>query len=208
MYVQLTDLVNNMNNLSTSMLFITGDFNAKVGTSTGIEQCLGRYSRGRRNNSGETLVQFCDANGLFICNSAFRHPARHITTWSQHKKDSKSDKMISVFNQIDYIVCNRNQAHTMTDARSFAGTETSSDHRLVVTRIRINWPNIYRKFNKQTGVKRYNTDKLIENPERYRQMLDQKMQTSEDSSWDSIKKAITETAPRIQREEETSSCEK
>ena len=118
MYVQLSDMINNFNNLSTSMVFIAGDLNAKVGKSTQIESCLGRFSRGRRNNSGESLVQFCEANGLFICNSAFQHPARHITTWSQHKKDSKSNRMITIYNQIDYIICNGNQKHIITDSRA------------------------------------------------------------------------------------------
>ena len=76
MYVQLTDMINNFNNISTSIVFIAGDLNAKVGKSTNTGACLGRFSR--INNSGETLVQFCEANGLFICNSAFQHPARHM----------------------------------------------------------------------------------------------------------------------------------
>ena len=69
MYIQLTDLVNNFKNLSTAVVFIGGDFNAKIGKSDGTETCIGKFSRGRRNNSGKSLIDFCESNEKFICNS-------------------------------------------------------------------------------------------------------------------------------------------
>ena len=44
------------------MVFIYGDFNAKIGKRQEGEECMGRYTRGRRNTSGQTLVDFCEAN--------------------------------------------------------------------------------------------------------------------------------------------------
>ena len=35
------------------------------------------------------------------------------------------------------------QKQTLTDARSYGGAETSSDHRLVVARMELNWPLDY-----------------------------------------------------------------
>ena len=72
--------INSDRTTKTSLLIIAGDFNAKVGKTKG-EQCLGSYSRGTRNTSGQTLVNFCNLHNLFITNSSFKHPARHITTW-------------------------------------------------------------------------------------------------------------------------------
>ena len=133
LYRNLSDIVNNFRNQASSITIIAGDINAKVCTSTGFENCLGQFSRGRRNNSGETLTNFCDINDLFISNSAFQHPARHITTCVTPYKDKATNKIVKSYTQIDYIITPRNKKHILVDSRSYAGTEVSSDHRLIVT---------------------------------------------------------------------------
>jgi hypothetical protein len=127
---------------------------------------MGKHSRGRRNNSGNMLVNFCSANDLFICNSAFKHDAKHITTWSQHKKEKNTSKMITIFNQIDYIITTKQQAHAMKDSRSYSGTETSSDHRLVVTRTNIEWAKLYNRKTSRNNTKRFRTQILVNNREK------------------------------------------
>ena len=79
MCTQPTKSVNDLKKL-TSIVFIAGDFNAKIGMSNGTETCMVQYSRGRRNDSGERLIDFCESNGKYICNSSFQHSAQHITT--------------------------------------------------------------------------------------------------------------------------------
>ena len=37
----------------------------------------------------------------------------------------------------------------MTDARSYSGTETNSDHRIVVTRFQVQWSKLNKKKPKQ-----------------------------------------------------------
>ena len=72
------------------MTILARDFNAKVGKQRHTEiSCSGKFSRGRTNNSGKTLIDFCSINYLFISNSAFQHPARHITTWESRIKVNK-----------------------------------------------------------------------------------------------------------------------
>ena len=56
-YTQLATLFNEFKN--TSVLLIAGDFYAKVGKSKDSEMCLGKYSRGTRNNTGQSLIDFC-----------------------------------------------------------------------------------------------------------------------------------------------------
>ena len=79
MYAQLTKLVNDLKKLSTSIIFSAGDFNAKIGMSKRTETCMRQYSRGRRNDSGERLIGFCESNGKYICNSSFQHSAINIS---------------------------------------------------------------------------------------------------------------------------------
>ena len=44
---------------------------------------------------------------------------------------------VKVFNKIDYVICRAAQKSILQNARSYGGTEVSSDHRLVFTKIRI-----------------------------------------------------------------------
>ena len=79
MYSELKTLLDSFKKLSTKTVIVAGDFNSKIGKHTGTETCMGTNSRGTRNQNGETLVNFCEMNKLFICNSAFEHPLRNIS---------------------------------------------------------------------------------------------------------------------------------
>ena len=78
------------------MTILAGDFSAKVGKQRHTDRsCLGKFSCGRTNNSRKILIDFCSNNNLFISNSAFQHPACHITTWkSQIKVNNELVKYI------------------------------------------------------------------------------------------------------------------
>ena len=62
---------------------LMGDMNAKIGKrcSTDTYSCLGAWSKDRRNDNGETFLDFCERSNLIITNSLFEHPSQHITTW-------------------------------------------------------------------------------------------------------------------------------
>ena len=102
LYLDLSNLINEQKSYST-MTILAGDFNAKVGKQRHTDiSCLGKFSRGQTNNSGKTLIDFCSINHLFVSNSAFQHPARHITTWQSQIK--VNDKLVKIYNEIDYII--------------------------------------------------------------------------------------------------------
>ena len=59
LYLDLINLINDHKSCST-MINLAGDFNAKVGKLRHTDiSCLGKFSRGRTNNSGKTLIDFC-----------------------------------------------------------------------------------------------------------------------------------------------------
>ena len=66
---------------------------------------------------------------------------------------------LQVFNQIDYILCRAAQKSILQNARSYAGTEANSHHRLVVTKMRIEKLYIYKK-NKVKSDAPTDTDRL------------------------------------------------
>ena len=87
-YREIENLLNIFKTQKSSITFIAGDFNAKVGKRKDDEEgeCIGRYSVGERNKSGELLMDFCNKNELFLTNTAFQHPATRdnlVTTENQ-----------------------------------------------------------------------------------------------------------------------------
>jgi len=122
-----------------TVVLISGDFNAKVGTrQSDNELCIGSHGRGRRNISGQSLIDFCELRNLFLANTTFQHSARHKTTWTGWRKDHATNTSVPIYNQIDYVLCRQRQKRLLTDARSYGGCETPSDHRLVVARLDLN----------------------------------------------------------------------
>ena len=93
------------------------------------------------------MIDFCSINHLFISNSAFQHPAQHITTWESQIK--VNNKLVNIYNQIDYIICQENQKHLLCNSRSFSNTLTNTDHLIVITEVSIQMHCLYKKENKR-----------------------------------------------------------
>ena len=77
------------------VLFIIGDWNAKVGSQE-TSEVTGKFGLGVRNEAGQRLIEFCQENTLVIANTLFQQHKRRLYTWTspggQHQ------------NQIDYIL--------------------------------------------------------------------------------------------------------
>ena len=80
------------------VLFITGDWNAKVGSQE-IPRVTGKFGLGIRNEAGQRLIEFCQENALVITNTLFQQHKRGFYTWTlpdgQHQ------------NQTDSILCSQ-----------------------------------------------------------------------------------------------------
>ena len=122
-------------------IFVLGDFNSKLGklTSEDINNNLslnvGKYGNGTHNDNGETLLNFLISNHLSACNTAFKHKSRHITTYTGQVKDHRFHISKNIYSQIDYVLCRTRTKCLLQNSRSYAGTITDSDHKLVVTRV-------------------------------------------------------------------------
>ena len=63
------------------VLFITGDWNAKV-RSQETPGVTGKFGLGIRNEAGPSLIDFCQENALFITNTLFQQHKRRLYTWT------------------------------------------------------------------------------------------------------------------------------
>ena len=63
------------------VLFITGDWNAKVGSQE-TPGVTGKCGLGIQNESGQRLIEFCQENALVIANTHFQQHTRRLYTWT------------------------------------------------------------------------------------------------------------------------------
>ena len=63
------------------VLFILGDWNAKVGSQE-TPRVTGKFGLGMRNEAGQRLLQFCQENALDIPNNLFQQHKRTLYTWT------------------------------------------------------------------------------------------------------------------------------
>ena len=88
-YEDLQDLLV-LTHTKKDVLFIIGDWNAKVGgqETPGV---TGKSGLGLRNEAGQRLIEFCQENALVIANTLFQQHKRRlhmdITRWSTPKSD-------------------------------------------------------------------------------------------------------------------------
>ena len=63
------------------VLFILGDWNAKVGNQQ-TPGVTGRFGLGVRNEAGQRLIEFCQENAVVIANALFQQHKRRLYTWT------------------------------------------------------------------------------------------------------------------------------
>ena len=65
----------------TDVLFITGDWNAEVGSQE-IPGVTGKFGLGVQNEAGQRLIEFCLQNMLVTANIIFQQHKRCLYTWT------------------------------------------------------------------------------------------------------------------------------
>ena len=77
------------------VLFIIGDWNAKVGSQETLG-VTGKFGLGIRNEAGQRLIEFCQENALVTANKLFQQHKRRLYTWTSPDGQHQ--------NQTDYIL--------------------------------------------------------------------------------------------------------
>ena len=128
-------------------LVVVGDFNAKTGSSWNkYKSTIGKFGKGSTNSNGERLLEFASSHDLVLTNTCFKHKLCHRTTWTApRRKNEVIDKTDGkprrnpYRNQIDYILTRRKHMCFVEDSRSYGGTTTSSDHKMVISKLKLKW---------------------------------------------------------------------
>ena len=80
------------------VLFIIGDWNAKVGSQE-TPYVTGKFGLRIQNKAGQRLIVFCQENALVIANTFFQQHKRRLYTWTSPDDQYR--------NQIDSILCSQ-----------------------------------------------------------------------------------------------------
>ena len=67
--------------LKKDVLFIIGDWNAKVGSQE-TPGVTGKFGLEIQNEAGQRLIEFCQENTLVITNAFFQQHKRRLYTWT------------------------------------------------------------------------------------------------------------------------------
>ena len=77
------------------VLFIIGDWNAKVGSQEKPE-VTGKFGLGVQNEAGQRLIEFCQENTLVIANTLFNN-TREDSTYGHHQMVNTQISLIIFF---------------------------------------------------------------------------------------------------------------
>ena len=91
------------------VLFIIGDWNAKVGSQE-IPSVTGKFGLGVQNETGQRLTEFCQENVLVMANTFFQQHKTQLNTWT-----SPDDQYQ---NQIDYSLCSKRWRSSIQSAKT------------------------------------------------------------------------------------------
>ena len=110
------------------VLFIIGDWNAKVGSQK-TPGVTGKFGLGIRNEAGQRLIEFLQKNALIIANTLLQQHKRRLYTWTSPDGQHR--------NQFDYILCAQRWRSSIQSTKTRPGADCGSDHELIYCQIQM-----------------------------------------------------------------------
>ena len=137
--------------LRGDVLIIMGTWNDKIGGKA-VERISGTHGLGDRNEAGERMIDFCEANQLIVTNTWYKQTIRRLCTCTSPDGLHR--------NHIDYILIQKRWRSMVKSAKTMRGADCGTDHELLVATIQVK----LKKTKKPEIENRYN---LCDIPERY-----------------------------------------
>nr|VZI13062.1 unnamed protein product [Spirometra erinaceieuropaei] len=111
-------------------LIVLGDFNARVGTDHAAwRSVLGPHGLRGSNDNGLLLLRTCAEHRLILTNTFFCLPEQEKATW-RHPRSRQ-------WHLLDYVLVRRRDQRDVLVTKAIAGADGWTDHRLVISKMRI-----------------------------------------------------------------------
>ena len=104
-------------NIPKDILFIIGDWNAKVGSKE-TPGVTGKFDLGVQKEAGQRLIEFCPQNALVIASTLFQEHKRRLYTWTSPDSQYRD--------QIDYILCSQKWRSSLQSRKTRLGVDCGS----------------------------------------------------------------------------------
>ena len=190
------------------LLIIGGHFNAKTGSGyKEFPQNMGNFGKGIMNSSGKRLLETCKGQNLLLTNTLFQHKKAHRTTWEAPFRNfitrSGEERRNPVRNQIDYIITRAEHRKNLfvTNARSYGGIWTDTDHKLVMTKFKIEWYKIKNRKEKEVKIELSNfycEDKKVQYQVEVRNNMEKiEQQNTAQEKWNAICTVCKEAGEKV-----------
>lgn len=168
---------------SYDLLVVMGDWNAKIGAAAELP-VVGKYGLGKRNEAGDRMVEFCEANRLMISNTMFQQHSRRLYTWTAPNKLYK--------NQIDYICISQRWKSAISSVKTKPGADCGTDHQLLTGVIQVKLC----KCPRQISPPKYDVENIapefkIHLNNRFAALASFEEDTTPEELWNEIKTTIT-----------------
>ena len=129
------------------VLFIIGDWNAKVGSQE-TTRGTGKFGLRIWNEAGQRLIEFCQENSLVRANTLFQQHKRRLYTWTSPDGQHR--------NQVDYMLCSQRRRSSIQSAKKRPGADCGSDHELLIAKFRLKM----KRVGKTTRPFRYDLNQI------------------------------------------------
>ena len=153
------------------VLITLGDWNARVGVRDDVwREVLGPHGFAERNDNGDRVLELCTANRLRVMNTFFQH--RVYGTWLHPR--------YKTWHVLDLVLVRTKSARQVLDCRVVCDAECDTDHRLVVTKLKLSRPERFRTGSSgHCRPQRLDVLKLrnAEVAERFRERVHDKLET-------------------------------
>ena len=133
-------------NTQKNVLYIIGDWNAKVGSQE-TPGVTGKFGLGVQKEADKRLIEFCQENTLVIENTLFQQHKRRLYTGTSPDGQYQ--------NQIEYTLC-RQRRSSIQPTKTSPGADCDSDHELLIARFIIK----LKKVGKTTKPFRYDLNQI------------------------------------------------
>ncbi|BHF60330.1 hypothetical protein SprV_0100329400 [Sparganum proliferum] len=111
-------------------LIVLGDFNARVGTDHAAwREVVDPHGLRGSNDNGLLLLRTCAEHRLILTNTFFCLPERDKATW-RHPRSRQ-------WHLLDYVLVRRRDQRDVLVTKAIAGADGWTDHRLVISKMRI-----------------------------------------------------------------------
>ena len=127
-YEDLQDLLELIPPSTPPILYIIGDWNAKLGSQK-VSGVTVKFGLGVQNEAGQRLIEFCQKNTLVRADMLFQQPKRQLYRWTLPEGQ--------YWNQIDYILCTWRWRSSIQPIKTRPEAEYGSDHKLCTEKFKL-----------------------------------------------------------------------